>query len=87
MNTVHTGVFIYQTNFYDWITSTANSKSTYKEDVEHVIDKDSRSLIFDESSLDYDDKKDKLIFESQTFLYLHTDEFCEPALKHPNTNV
>ena len=87
MKTVHTGVFTYQPNIYDWITSTANSKSTYKEDVEYVTDKDSRSLIFDETSLDYDDKKDKLIFESQTFLYLHTDGFCEPALKHPNNIV
>ena len=27
LNTVHTGVFCYQPNNYDWITSTKNSKS------------------------------------------------------------
>ena len=45
LNTVDTGVFTYQPNKYDWITSTANSKSSCEGDQEHFFHKDSWSLI------------------------------------------
>ena len=41
MNFVGTGVFTYQPNNYDWITSTENSKSSCEGDQEHFFHKDS----------------------------------------------
>ena len=61
-NIVHTGVFTYQPIIYDWITSFASSNSRCKDDQENIIDKDSLSLII-ETSVDYSDKVEKLIFE------------------------
>ena len=75
MNTVYTGVFTFQLNKYDWITSTANSNSRCEEDQECLFDKDSWSLIIGEISLDYYDKSDKLRLEGHTLPCLHFDGF------------
>ena len=40
LNAVRTGVFTYQPKFFDWITSTANRKSRYKDDKEYTFGKD-----------------------------------------------
>ena len=83
LNTVHTGVFNYQPNNYDWITSAANSKSICKDDGKYLTDKESWSNIFKGTSRDYDDKLEKLILEHRTPPCLHSDGFCKPILKHP----
>ena len=74
MKAVHTGVFTYQPNNYDWITSTAKSKSICKDDQENLIDKDSLPLLIEEISLGYDAKLDNLIFEGH-IPCLHYDGF------------
>ena len=83
MNTVHTGVFTYQPNNYEWSTSSANSKSRCKDDQQNLIDKDSWPIIVEKISLDYDDKVDKLLLDGHTLPCLHSDGFCKPTLKHP----
>ena len=87
MNALDAGIFANQTKNYDWNTSTANSKSLYKNDAEYPIDKDSWSLIIDEILLDCDDILDTLILASQTLPCLHSDSFCKPTLKHQETIV
>ena len=82
LDTVHTGVFTYQPKSYDWITSTANSKSRCKDDQENFFDKDSWLLITEEISVGCDDKLDKLILEAPTLPCLHSECFCKPTLKH-----
>ena len=86
LNTVHIGVGTYQPTYqpnnYDWITSTANSKSGCKDDADYLIDIDNWSLRIEEVSLDYDEKVDKLILEGHTSPCLHFDGFCKPTLKH-----
>ena len=84
---LNVGVFTYQTKKIERNTSTANSKSRCKDDAENLIEKDSWSLLFEEFVLDYDDKLDKLIPEGHTPHCLHSDGFCKPTLKHPNTIV
>ena len=41
LNTVHTGVLPYQSKNYEWIASTANSKSRSEGDQELLFEKDS----------------------------------------------
>ena len=61
--------------------------SLCKIENKYLIDKDSWSIILEETSLDYDDKFDKLILEGHTLLCLHSDGFWKPTLKHPSTFV
>ena len=41
MKTVHTGVFTYQPNNYEWINGREISKPQWSDDQEFLIDKDS----------------------------------------------
>ena len=75
MNTVYIGLFTYQPNIDDDITSTANLKSRCKVGQEYVFDKDGWSLIIEDITLDYDDKIDKLLLEYHTFPCLHCGIF------------
>ena len=86
-NTVYTGLFTYQPMKYEWITGTSNSKLRCKDDADHLTDKDSWSLKIEQFSPDYYDKLNKLILECRTLPCLHSDGFCEPTLKHPDSNV
>ena len=83
-NTIDNGVFTNQANNYDWITSTANSKSGYKDDQEYLIDKYFWS-VFNEVSPDQYEKLDKLLLGSHTLLCLHSDGLCKPTLKQACT--
>ena len=87
MNTVHIGVFTYQSNKYDWITGTANLKSRCNYDQENLIDKDSLSSFNEKNSLDCTDKVDKLIFEGHTLPCKHSDGFRKLTLKYLYTIV
>ena len=87
MNTIHTGEFTYQANFYEWNSSTAVSNLTCKAELNYLGDEDSWSLIIEQFSPEYDDKLDKIILEGLTFPCLHSDGFCKPTLKHPYTVV
>ena len=71
MNTVYNGLFTYQSNIDEYITSTANSKSRCKDGLEYVIDKDGWSLFIEDITVDNDDKIYKLILEYHTFPCLH----------------
>ena len=75
LNNVNNGVFTYQPNDYELITSTENSKSRYSDEQIYLKDKDSCSLILQKISLDYDDEIDKLILEGHTLQCLHSDVF------------
>ena len=81
--TVPTSLFNYQRNNYDLIISTANSQSRCKDDEDYLIDKDSWSKMFEETSLDYDVKVDKLKLESHTLPCLHSDGSRKPTLNYP----
>ena len=83
MNTVRSGVLTYQPNLFDWITSTDRSKLRLKVAKKYLFDKYSWSFIIEESSLDYDDKVDKLLLEGFTLPCLHSDDLCKRTLKHP----
>ena len=61
------------------------TKCTDNQD--YLSDKDSRFLIIEEISLDYDDRIDKLAPDRHTLPYLQFDSFCKPTLKHPLTIV
>ena len=87
LNTVHTGVFTYQPKFYDCNTSSANSKLRRKDNQEHLNDKDSWSIIVEETSLDYDHEFGKLLLDGHTLPCLHSDGFYNPTLKHLFTFV
>ena len=73
------------TNFYDWLTSVANSKSRCRDDKDYFFDKGSWSIINGKISMDYHDKLDKVMLEGHTFPCLHSDGFCKPTLMHPYT--
>ena len=51
------------------------------------IVKDKCSLVIKELFLDVVNKSDKLILEGHTLPCLHSDGFCKPTLKYPNTIV
>ena len=87
MNTVHTIVLTYQRNYCVKITNCDNSKSTCADDQEYLLDKDRSSLLFEESSLIYGDKLDKLLLEGQSLPCLNFEGLCKPTLKHPYTIV
>ena len=87
MNSVQTGVFTYESNNFDWIRSTENLKSRCFVDQYYSFDKDRRSKIIGEASLDYDVNLGKPILQGHTLACLHSDGFCKPTLKHPSTNV
>ena len=61
--------------------------SLCKIDNEYLIDKDSRSIILEETSLGYVDEIDKIILAIHTLPCFHSDGFCTPTLKHPYTIV
>ena len=65
------------------ITSTDNSMSNCKDDQGYIFEEDSWSSIFEETSVGYDDKKDKKIFEGNILPYLHSDGSCKQTPKHP----
>ena len=48
LNTIHTGVFTYQPNKYDWIFCPELSKSRCSVEKQYLIDKDSWSVYIDE---------------------------------------
>ena len=68
MNTVHSGVlFTYQHNKYDSNVVPDKSKPRCSDNQEHLIDKDSCLLKYQENSLACDDKLDKSSPEGHTF--------------------
>ena len=86
LNTIDIKIFAYRLNNYGCITSTEISKSRFKDDQSCLIGKD-WSLIFEETSVDYEDKLVNLVLEFHTLSCLHSDEFCELTPKHPYTIV
>ena len=88
LNTEHQSVFTYQPNIPDWIPEkNGNPHSRCSDEKEYLTDRDSWSLTLEELSLDYDDKRNKLINEGETPPCLHSDGFCKPTVKHPYTIV
>ena len=87
LKTVHNGVKTYQPKSFDWITSTKSSKWSCEDDQEYLIDQENLSFTVEGIYLDYDNKKNEPILESQIFTCLHSAGFCIPTPKHPYTNV
>ena len=88
LTTVHRVVFTYQTDNRDWIPEKGdNPHSRCSEKKEYLTDRDSWSLTIEEILLYYDDKRNKLSNEADTFPCLHSDGFCKPTVKHPYTIV
>ena len=87
LNTVHTGVFIYQPKIDGWIVGPENSYAWCLDEKEYLIDKDNWPSFNEEIFQDFDDrgKLDELKHEVHTLPRLHSDSFCKSTLKPSKT--
>ena len=69
------------------MTGLSKPKLGCSDEQEYLNDTHSWSFIIQETTLVYDNEQDKVNFESHTLQCPHSDGFCEPTLKHANTNV
>ena len=84
LNAWHTGTFVYDEHYQDWIVNfTQNYYLRCRSDREHLITRKSWKLRITNAEITYDDRNNQMIHDGYILTCYHTDGFCKPTTRTP----
>ena len=88
LNAWHTGTFVYDEHYQDWIVNfTQNHYSRCRSDREHLITRNSWKLRMTNAEITYDDRNNQMIHDGYILPCYHSNGFCKPATRIPYTSM
>ena len=86
LNTWHTGTFVFDEHYQDWIVNfTDNHYSGCRSDRERLSTRKSRKLKITNAELIYDERNNQMIHDGYILPCYHSDGFCKPTTRTPYT--